>query len=70
MTDAWFSQSEVSEQSLEPGQVVAFPVAASVETFQEYRLDVIEVRTQALEITANTVVVPVSPQGPTKLLYR
>ncbi len=61
-TQPWFSQSEVSEQGLETGPVVAFPVAATVEPLQEYRLGVIKVRTQALEVTANTVIIPVSPQ--------
>ena len=64
MTDTWFSQSEVSEQGLVTGPVIAFPMAATVEPLQEYRLDVIKVRTQALEVTANTVIIPVSPQFP------
>ena len=62
MTDTWFNQLKVSEQRFKAAPCVAAPMAASVEPLQEYRLGVIKIRTQALEVTANTVVIPVSPQ--------
>ena len=62
MTDTRSGQLEVSQQGLEAGPCIAAPMTATVKPLQEYSLGVIEVRTQALEVTANTVIIPVSPQ--------
>ena len=62
MTDARFDQRKLIEQCPKTCPRIAFSLTASVQSFEEFPRDLVEIITEALMVSANTVIIPISAQ--------